>query len=240
MRNTIVILCCSLFLLLFSAVIHAENYSVQHAGALKNFMRKGDISAKFNLGELQGRKGIYALGAFENLKGEIQIFNSVPLGTYAKNGKLGFDTTFNKKASLLVYMQVNNWTDFPVPESVGTHKQLEKYIAEAAQKYGIDIEKPVPFRLSGIAKSMKWHVIDWDPNDTQHTHKKHMASGPNGTMNNVKAEIIGVYSSKHKAIFTHHSTNVHMHFKTDDEKFAGHIDHLVPGDGMVLHLPKIK
>ncbi len=238
MRKKIPVFSFTLCLLLFSSVAYGEQYSVKYAGALKNFMRKGDISAKFALEQLKGKKGLYALGAYENLKGEIQIFDGVPIGTYVNNGKLAFDTTYDKKASLLVYMQVEKWVKFELPESVRSHKQLEKYIAETAQNNGLDISKPVPFRLSGTSRTMKWHVIDWDPNDTKHTHKKHMTSGPNGTLHDVEAEIIGVYSSKHKAIFTHHSTSIHMHFKTDDNKLAGHIDQLMPGDSMILYLPK--
>ena len=96
-----------LLLLFCSAVVYAGEYQVNYAGALKNFMRKGDISAKFSLQSLEGKKGLYALGAFEGLKGEIQIFNSAPSNSLVLDGKLASDTSYQKKVTLLVYAQVD-------------------------------------------------------------------------------------------------------------------------------------
>jgi len=48
-------------------------FKVEYKGALKNMMLKGDISAKADLSDFIARNHFYALGAIENLKGEIQI-----------------------------------------------------------------------------------------------------------------------------------------------------------------------
>ncbi|MFT5752401.1 MAG: alpha-acetolactate decarboxylase, partial [Dokdonia sp.] len=37
---------------------------------------------------------------------------------------------------------------------------------------------------------------------------------------------------------THHSTNMHMHFKTDDDTMAGHVDDLVLDKKFILKLPR--
>jgi len=232
---------CGLMLLLLfcSALAHAGEYQVNYAGALKNFMRKGDISAKYSLQSLEGKKGLYALGAFENLKGEIQIFDSVPYSSFVLDGKLASDTSYQKKASLLVYAQVKAWQELSIPESISSHKQLESYISEIAIKRGININEPFPFLITGKAKLINWHVINWDKNDKIHTHRKHIESGLNGSLENTNVAILGFYSSKHKAIFTHHTTNIHMHFKTEGNNIAGHIDKLEPGKSMLLKLPAI-
>ena len=60
------------------------NYKVEYKGALKNMMHKGDISAKADLKEIENLEHIYALGALENLKGEIQIIDSKPFNHMAK------------------------------------------------------------------------------------------------------------------------------------------------------------
>ena len=49
------------------------NYKVEYKGALKNMMQKGDISAKVDLKEIENLENIYALGALENLKGDLNI-----------------------------------------------------------------------------------------------------------------------------------------------------------------------
>ncbi len=231
-RSTII----CLFLFCTSQV---EAFEVKHAGALKNFMRKGDISAKFDLTDLKNKKGLYALGALENLGGEIQIFDSAPYNTFSsRKGQLSFDHSFQRKASLLVYTEVSAWDELEIPASISTRKQLEKFVENSALKNGIDTEKPFPFLIAGKAASISWHVVNWDKNDDHHTHRKHIESGPNGTLESVNALILGFYSSKHKAIFTHHSTNMHMHFKTVDNKVAGHIDQIILGKKMYLKLPR--
>jgi hypothetical protein len=48
---------------------------VKYSGALKTIM-SGDIKPVISLESLSNKKHLYALGAVENLNGEIQIFNS--------------------------------------------------------------------------------------------------------------------------------------------------------------------
>ena len=222
---------------IFSAQ-QVEAFEVMHAGALKNFMHRGDISSQFDLSDLKDKKGLYALGALENLEGEIQIFDGAPYNTYTSQGKVVFDKSFTKKASLLVYAQVQEWEETKIPKEITSGGQLENYIKQHALKSGINIEEPFPFLIIGKCQSISWHVINWDKNDNNHTHRKHIESGPHGTVENIEASILGFYSTKHKAIFTHHSTNMHMHFKTSNHNLAGHIDKIVLGKNMVIKFPK--
>lgn len=216
----------------------AADIEVGNAGALRNFMHKGDLSAKFSLSELKGKDHVYALGAVENLKGEIQVFDGIPSVTFANNGEVFFDNSFKRNASLIVYTQVPAWQDVTIPNEITTRIQFENYLKMAAAKHGLDIEKPLPFLITGKAKFIDWHVIDWDPADKVHTHIKHINSGPHGKIENAEALILGFYSNKHKAVFTHHSSDLHMHFKTKDNTLAGHVDDLELGRDMVLKLPK--
>jgi alpha-acetolactate decarboxylase len=228
----VIIICSFLY-----CIPQARAYEVKHAGAMKTIMRKGDISATFDLSELKEKKGVYALGALEELQGEIQIFDGVPYISYGSHGKLVIDNSFSRKATLLVYTEVSAWNEIKIPASITTQEQFEKYVAHVASENGIDTEKPFPFLITGAASSITWHVVNWDKNDTHHTHQKHRTCGPHGTLENANVLILGFYSSKHKGIFTHHSTNMHMHFKTVDNTVAGHIDQLVPGNNMYLKLP---
>ena len=91
-----------------------------------------------------------------------------------------------------------------------------------------------------MPKSFDWHVINWKDGDTEHSHEKHINSGLNGTIENRQVEMLGFYSDSHHAIFTHHTTNMHIHVKTVDTKIAGHVDGLTLGKGMVLKLPGTK
>ncbi len=214
-----------------------SNYKVGYFGALKNMMHKGDVSAKVDLNNFKKETHLYALGALENLKGEIQIFNSKPTNTIVVDNKLSFSDSYNKKASLFVYAKVKKWKTIKIPETIIIYKELEDFIKITAKANNIDVNKPFPFLIDGTAKAIDWHVINWKDGDMDHSHQKHINSGLHGTITDRKVNMLGFYSNAHHAIFTHHTTNIHIHLKTTDNKLAGHVDGLELGKGMVLKLP---
>lgn len=238
MRQSLVYILISL--LFFSFNIPSDDsvpYEVRYFGALKNMMHKGDISAKTDLADLKNIDYLYAIGALENLKGEIQIINGQSFNTRVSNNAIIYDKSFDRKATLLVYAIVEEWNSFKIPNDILTYEQLEKHIASIAKQNGININKPFPFMIEGTAKSFDWHVINWKDGDTEHSHEKHIKSGLHGTVNNTKVELLGFYSDYHHAVFTHHTTNMHIHVKTSDNKIAGHMDGLKLGENMTLKLP---
>lgn len=214
------------------------HFEVAYHGALKNIMHKGDISAKATLSDFKNTQNFYALGAFENLKGEIQIFNSQPFNSYVNNDEISIDKSYSKKAALLVYASVKDWVSVKLPENINSLDELQSFIEQEAKANHLDLNKPFPFLVEGNAKAINWHVINWKTDDTEHTHDKHVSSGLNGVAKNKKVDLLGFYSNAHHAIFTHHSTNMHIHVKLNDETIAGHVDGLDLGKDMVLKLPK--
>ena len=216
-----------------------ESYKVEYEGALKKIMAN-DISAKVDLSDFKNTKNFYALGAVEELKGEIQIFNSRPYITSVGKNSLNIDKTFTKKATLLVYATVENWESIAIPDNIISYEHLENFIKKAADEKGINTEEPFPFLLEGVIGSFDWHVINWKEGDTIHSHKKHKSTGMHGTMNAKEVVMLGFYSNSHHAIFTHHTTNMHIHVKTDGNGVGGHVDGLFLENGMILKLPKLE
>jgi acetolactate decarboxylase len=217
----------------------ANTFKVDYKGALKTIMHKADVSAKTDLKDYKEKTHLYAIGAIENLKGEIQIFDSKPYNTLVSDSTLTFDNSYDRKATLLVYASVSKWISVPIPETVNTYEQLETYVAQAAKTHQINIKEPFPFLIEGTPKSFNWHVINWKNGDTEHSHEKHVNSGLHGTIQNKAVTMLGFYSDSHHAIFTHHTTNMHIHVKTNDNKIAGHVDGLLFDKGMVLKIPDI-
>ena len=228
-----------LFLQLFSCVTSNNEYKVAYKGTLKDIMHKGDISAKINLSFFEEKNHFYALGAIEDLKGEIQIFNSKPFNTIVIDNTLTFDNSFKNKATLLVYASVEKWNKIIIPENISTYTKFEEYIENTARINHINTDEPFPFLIEGTAQSFNWHVIDWKDDDMHHTHEKHKTSGLYGTINNSQVEMLGFYSNAHHTIFTHHTTNMHIHVKTADGEVAGHVDDMILGKEMILKLPAI-
>lgn len=216
-----------------------ELFEVEYYGALKNMMHENDISAKVDLSDYKEREHFYALGALENLTGEIQIFDGEPFNTQVQGDFLVFDKTFDFKGTLLVGASVSKWVTIDIPNDIKSYEQLEVFIEEQAKEKKIDTNKPFPFLVDGEVSSFDWHVINWKEDDTEHTHEKHVTSGLNGTIQNRELNMLGFYSNAHHAIFTHHTTNMHIHFKTIDDELAGHVDALTLGENMVLKLPLV-
>lgn len=214
-----------------------KQVKVIYYGAMHDIMQ-GKIDATFNLEKLKSIKHLYALGALENLKGEIQIFDSKPHISRKNGNSLGFDYSFNNQATLLVYAVVKKWIRISIPSTIETQKQLEVFIEQQAISNGIDINQPFPFLLKGKPVTFDWHVINWKKADTIHTHKKHKTAGIYGSLNEREVEILGFYSKKHQGIFTHHNSFTHMHVKTKGKGVAGHVDDLIIGENMFLFLPK--
>lgn len=237
MKYLLIAISSLIFLSCQSPIKDSDTYKINYKGALKNIMKDADISAKVDLSEFKSTKNFYALGAIENLKGEIQIFNSEPFITSVENNSLKFDKTFTKKATLLVYASVEKWDSIPIPNDIISYEQLENYIEKTANEKGINTTEPFPFLLEGLIGSFDWHVINWKDGDTIHSHKKHKTTGMYGTINNKEVEMLGFYSNAHHAIFTHHTTNMHIHVKTDRNGVAGHVDGLFLENGMILKLP---
>lgn len=217
-----------------------DHFKVDYKGALKNIMHKGDLSAQADLTDFQDTEHFYALGAVENLKGEVLILDSKPFISSVQNQNLSISNSFDHKATLLVYASVDKWASSSIPDNISTYEDLEQHIEQTAQYKGINTDQPFPFLINGQAKSFDWHVINWKDGDTEHSHEKHISSGLHGTLTDQEVEILGFYSNSHHAIFTHHTTNMHLHVKTTDNKTSGHLDGMTLGQGMTLKLPDVK
>lgn len=212
--------------------------AVHHSGALKNFMHKGDLSAKASLDTLEP-VDLYALGALESLKGELIILDGQPYLSREIDGELVIEKSYEAKASLLVYSYISEWDEHEVRESVNSLEELESLVEEVGLKEGLNIEKPFPFMLKGKMDLFRWHVINWPESDTVHTHQKHIESGLHATEKNREVTILGFYSRRHQGIYTHHTSHMHLHVLSDDLTLAGHLDQLAPGNDFKIFLPSV-
>ena len=227
-----------LLIIASNACTTIENPKVEIYGALFEMMHQGNLSTRIDLNSLKEKKHTYGLGALTDLKGEILIMDSnVFISSETNNGDINISNSYNHQAALFVQSQVSKWQSIELPSFVHTVTKLEDYIESEAKRYGLDIEKPLPFIISGVIPDVKWHIINWPEGDTEHTHIKHINSGLSGHLKDTSMKILGFYSKHHKAIFTHHTTNVHMHFLTNDKKISGHIDEILFNGNQQIFFP---
>ncbi|CAN5397128.1 hypothetical protein BH11CYA1_BH11CYA1_03990 [soil metagenome] len=213
------------------------NHTVGWAGALRNVHQGLDFGGKIELAELADLPHLYAVGPLENLQGEVTIWDGQPLVSKVIDGQIKVDNNLSGKACFLVYGQAQSWKKFKLTSLV-TAAEIDKIVKDAATKYGINTDKPFPFLIEGKAKTARYHVMNRSsflpPTPGSEAHEKAKVSF---SIQDTPVSILGFYSEHHQAIFTHHSSFVHMHVKTKDNKIAGHLESIELEPGACLLLP---
>ena len=180
------------FIPLMHSCEDAKMPQVYYSGALRSIMG-GNIEATIAL-DTVGKNNLYALGAAENLRGEIQVFDGKSFSTRVVDREITFEESFNQHAALLVYAVVPEWQEIAVPSDIKTKEMLEEFVEKTAMERNYDMNQPFPFLLKGSINSLSWHVINWPEDDTVHTHEKHQNSGLKGVVKNQDVTIIGFFS----------------------------------------------
>ena len=113
-------------------------------------------------------------------------------------------------------------------------QQLEQYLDKVTKSS----PRPFMFKLSGTVEQATIHIVNL-PNGSKVSSPDEAHKGQkNYELNNEQSEIIGFFSTEHKAIFTHHDTFLHMHLITVDRKKMGHLDEVRFKSGAIkLYLP---
>src|SRR5262249_44149381 len=133
-RNRIVAGFAALALLALRAAAQedAREYKIDHRGSLQDVIEKGDLRWQMALGDLRGKKHLFALGVVAKAGGEIMVWNSVPLVTTVQNGQAKTRVTWERDAAFLAWTQVEEWHPLPLPASVKSVPDLAAFIPRAA------------------------------------------------------------------------------------------------------------
>lgn len=193
-------------------------------GAMKNVMWKGQLYGTIDIDTISNKQHIYGLGPIEYLAGEILLVDGRGYKSVVVNDTtMQVTETFAVKAPFFGYANIKSWAERKLPDSISTLQQLENYLDLATKNY----PRPFFFRLTAIVDDAVIHVVNL-PKGTKVSSPEDAHQGQkNFTIKNKAVELFGFFSTKHKAIFTHHDTNMHIHLITDDRKQMGHLDKLV-------------
>ena len=234
----------------YAAIVGARKEGlVEYVGAQKDIFVSGKASSVVSLEDLEGRKGLYAMGPIDGLDGEITIFDSKPYITQVRGSDYVMDKTFKHGAFFLVWTEQANWIDVPLPAMVKGYVDLQKFVKEQAQKAGVDVTKPFPFLMTGTPVEIKWHINVDRTEGKPITKELFVKSKAPFVTKNEPVDIIGFYSDHHVGVFLAEyapaikegsgmKNAIHIHLVSRTSKASGHIDDITFGDGMVLRLPK--
>ena len=98
-------------------------------------------------------------------------------------------------------------------------------------------KRPFIFKLEGIIEKATIHIVNLPKGSKVSSPDDAHQGQINYHLQNEQVEIIGFFSTEHKAILTHHDTFLHMHLITKDKTKMGHLDEVLLKNGIKLYLP---
>lgn len=224
------------FVVCILALFFIDFPEIKVVGAMRNIMMKGDLSAKLDLDTLN-KTNLYGLGPVADLKGEILINDGQVFSSEKSSEKTINRQNQTTKAAMLVYSYVKKWKASIINVKVDNYVDLERKIEDMAKKRGINMDKPFVFKVSAVPQLVDYHIIDWE-NKVNHTMDNHKQFALNGSFKNSAVLILGFYSSKHHSIFTHHTTNMHLHVMDEKTKTVGHLEDIQLKGSITIYFPR--
>lgn len=236
MKHKTILLALTIFTLTSnSAIAQQTSGDVKIVGEMKNVMWKGQLSGSINLDTLTNKTHLYGLGPVEYLRGEILIVDGKSYKSTVVSGKtMKVEEIYDLKAPFFAYAVISKWTEHELPDSVQSIPQLETYLVQTTK----NAPRPFMFKLTGTVEQATIHVVNLPEGSKVSSPDEAHEGQKNYDLKNEQSEIIGFFSTEHKAIFTHHDTFLHMHLITKDRLKMGHLDKVVFKKGTVkLYLP---
>jgi acetolactate decarboxylase len=200
----------------------ATTAQVIPTGSLRNTMWNGQQAGIIAMDSLL-LPGMYGLGPLEYLRGEITVLDVKPIVSFMAD-----DTTViveqrpDAKAPFFVRQQVKKWAAFGLPAEVVDLPSLDAFLL----KHQAHKEEPFFFRLHGTVRDAEAHVMDLPPGTVLEGPALAHATQKTFTVRDAEVELVGVFSTKHQAVFTHHGSNIHVHLIAADGSLMGHLDRL--------------
>ena len=215
-----------------------QPFEVRWSGAQRDVLA-GDIRGHVPLQPLARLTHLYGVGPLEGLKGEVTILHSEPSVSRVLDGdRVAVAGGFEHRACFLVYAQVPAWREVRLPDGVADLAALEAALPELAAGSGLDPEAPFPFLLKGRPARIEAHILN-KTDGLPHTRELHERAKVHFSIAGAGAEVIGFYSKAHRGIFTPRESNLHLHVRTEDGTFSGHVEELTVA-GLQLYLPVLE
>ncbi len=195
---------------------------VRLQGSMKTVMREGNLEAHIHLDTIE-KNNLFGLGPVAGLQGELMVLDGKVYQSSRKGNQLSNKMDTSAKAAFFVYSYVKEWKTIEAKASIENLAELEKWIEATAMAHGFDLEKPFAFRIETIAVNAPFHIIHWEEG-TEHTFDNHQQFAYKGEWRNKPLKLLGFYSRHHKSLFTHHSSNLHIHVLEGETDIVGHLD----------------
>ena len=213
----------------------SSSWCAKWFGSQKDFIA-GNVRESVPLKRLAGLENLYAVGPLENARGEISIFNSVPLISQVRDRGLTIVTGLSYRAGFLAFAIVENWCKLAILQPADSEQRFAEQLLPLALSNGIDINRPFPFLLHAQVERATLHVL-CNQSDEKYNAELHEKAKVRFVIQQDSVEIIGFYSKNHHGIFTPRDSDFHMHVRTADNRLAGHVESIRWDQSVSLCVP---
>jgi len=213
--------------------------SLQVYGSLRGIFHEGKLGRAVKLDVLLPSPGLHAVGALEELAGEITVIAGRMYLARAEGATARTERGYapDAGATLLVMADVPNWQSVEIRSPI-PFGALDDGIERLARAAGFEPEDRFPFLLRGTFEDLHWHVIDGRRLDEDATtHEGHVAGAVRLARERSPATLVGFYSNRDQGVFTHMGSRTHVHCVIDEPLSSGHVDHVDVPAGTILQLP---
>ena len=215
--------------------IQHRSWCVEWFGSQKDFIA-GKAPEPVSLQRFAGLESLYAVGPLEDARGEISIYDSAPLISEVRDGQASVGIDFSRRAAFLVYAIVENWRRAAVRRGIAGEQQLGEQLLPFAVESGIDVDQPFPFLVHCHVEEATFHVL-CNQSAGEYSPELHEKAKVRFPIADESVEIVGLYSRRHRGIFTPRDSDFHMHVRTLDNRLSGHLETFGSPQGMTLYLP---
>ena len=224
-----------LWLTTFHTYAQQRGQEVKIIGQMKNVMWKGELFGNILLDTIADKTHLYGMGPVEYLRGEVLIMDGrCYQSVVVSDTSMRVFETYSIKSPFFGYANIAKWSDHALPDSVLSMQDLENYLVAVT----INTQRPLFFKLSGVVEQATIHIVNLPKGSKVKSPDEAHKGQVNYSLTHESSDILGFFSTQHKAIFTHHDTFLHMHLMTADRKKMGHLDNVVFKKGtMRLFLP---
>lgn len=203
--------------------IFAQSSIPSVIGEMKNVMWKGELAGVIKLDTVSTKQNLYGLGPIEYLKGEIMMVDGVTYtSTVVDETKMLVKTKKEVSAPFFAYANISEWSEVEIVSSVKDLQSLEIFLSQ----YFSTVDMPFFFKLEGLFKNAEIHIVNLPAGTNVKSPQEAHQGQVNYKLSEGNATLLGFFSRKHKAIFTHHDTFMHIHLITAEKDKMGHLEHI--------------
>jgi acetolactate decarboxylase len=187
---------------------------------MRDVMWKGELAGKISTDSL-GDSNAYGLGPIEYLSGEVLLFEGQTFISKVIDSAIHRVTPVSAvKAPFFVYSKESHLNSISVAPSELSLQSTEELI----DSLYLDYDKPLLVRIDGVFQDLTIHSVDLPEGNSVSSPEEAHKGLTKYHYQSLNGSIVGFFSRKHKAIFTHHDSYFHAHFISEDRSVMGHVD----------------